>query len=95
MGLLMRRRQPVMRMAAGAATATVAYQAGQRQSGLAVGNDEAQPADEAREQPPPTAPLSAVAPDTTAQLAQLAQLHSSGSLNDAEFAAAKSKLLGV
>jgi hypothetical protein len=96
MGLLMRRRRPVMRLAAGAATATVAYQAGKRQSGQAGGNDEAQAAYAAPQQRSATAPLAGGGPaDTTAQLAQLAQLHTSGSLSDSEFAAAKSKLLGV
>ena len=36
---------------------------------------------------------SAAAPDLTAQLQQLAQLHDAGVLDDAEFAAAKQKLL--
>jgi hypothetical protein len=36
----------------------------------------------------------APAPDLTAQLQQLAQLHESGVLSDDEFAAAKQKLLG-
>jgi hypothetical protein len=36
----------------------------------------------------------APAPDLTAQLQQLAQLHESGVLSDEEFAAAKQKLLG-
>ena len=39
--------------------------------------------------PPPAAP----APDLTAQLQQLAQLHDSGVLSDEEFASAKQKLL--
>ena len=33
-------------------------------------------------------------PDLTAQLKELADLHASGSLTDAEFAAAKAKLIG-
>ena len=36
----------------------------------------------------------AAAPDLTAQLQQLAQLHDSGVLSDEEFATAKAKLLG-
>jgi hypothetical protein len=85
MGLLMRRRRPVMRLAAGAATATVAYQAGKRSP---AGMDE-QASSGAPQQPAP-APA-----DTAAQLAQVAQLHASGALSDAEFASAKSKLLGT
>ncbi|WP_194829637.1 SHOCT domain-containing protein [Nocardia sp. XZ_19_231] len=42
--------------------------------------------------PPPPAAASA-GQDTVAQLRQLAELHSSGALSDAEFAAAKAKLL--
>jgi hypothetical protein len=41
--------------------------------------------------PPPAAP--SAGQDTVAQLGQLAELHSSGALSDAEFAAAKAKLL--
>ncbi|MFE1595012.1 SHOCT domain-containing protein [Nocardia sp. NPDC058705] len=41
---------------------------------------------------PPPAPTAA--DDTVAQLSTLAELHSSGALSDAEFAAAKAKLLG-
>jgi hypothetical protein len=48
--------------------------------------------------PPPAAPASAaVGPadsDLMAQLTQLAQLHQAGALTDAEFTAAKAKLLG-
>ena len=36
----------------------------------------------------------APAPDLTAQLQQLAQLHDSGVLSDEEFAGAKAKLIG-
>jgi hypothetical protein len=49
--------------------------------------------------PPPPAPAepapapAAAAPDLTAQLQQLAQLHTAGVLSDEEFAAAKQKLL--
>ncbi len=49
--------------------------------------------------PPPqqyAAPVQqAPAPDLTAQLQQLAQLHDSGVLSDEEFAAGKQKLLGT
>ena len=86
MGLLMRRRRPVMRLAAGAATATVAYQAGQRRGPVAVDDQTSSGA--------PQQPLAPAPTDTTAQLAQLAQLHASGALSDAEFTSAKSKLLG-
>ena len=45
--------------------------------------------------PPPPAPAAAApGSDLTAQLQQLAQLHTAGVLSDEEFAAAKQKLLG-
>ena len=43
--------------------------------------------------PPPVAAPAAPAPDLTAKLQQLADLHASGVLTDEEFAAAKQKLL--
>jgi hypothetical protein len=45
--------------------------------------------------PPAPAPAAAAAPDLSAQLQQLAQLKAQGILTDAEFAAAKAKLLGA
>jgi uncharacterized membrane protein YebE (DUF533 family) len=91
MGMMFRPRRPLMRVAAGAATATVAYKAGQRRTQQNQYNDQAQAA------PPQAAPAPAApAPaDTTAELERLAKLHESGALNDEEFAAAKSKLLGL
>jgi len=52
---------------------------------------------QAAAQPAYAAPAPAAAPgtDVTAELQKLAQLHQSGVLTDAEFAAAKQKLLGV
>jgi hypothetical protein len=44
--------------------------------------------------PPAPAPAAAPAPDLMAQLNQLAAMHTAGVLSDAEFAAAKAKLLG-
>jgi hypothetical protein len=84
MGLFMRRRRPVMRVAAGAATAGIAYNAGKRH---AEGEEEAQ-------QPAAAAPAAAPAGDATAELERLAALHQSGALTDDEFAAAKAKVLG-
>ena len=43
--------------------------------------------------PAPAPAAAPAAPDLTAQLQQLAQLHTAGVLSDAEFAAAKQKLL--
>ena len=84
-----------MRVAAGAATATVAYKAGQRRTQQNQYNDQAQ-ADYAQTQAaPPPAPAAPAPTDSTAELERLAKLHESGALNDEEFAAAKSKVLGL
>ena len=91
-----------MRVAAGAATATVAYKAGQRRTQQNQYNDQAQAAyaqtqaapPQAAPPPAPAAPAPAPA-DSTAELERLAKLHESGALTDEEFAAAKSKLLGL
>jgi len=53
---------------------------------------ESQPQAQAAEPAPPAAPAEA---DLNTQLQQLAQMHNSGVLTDAEFAAAKAKLLGT
>ena len=85
MGLFMRRRRPAMRLAAGAATAGVAYNAGKRHA-----------EGESAEAQPAAAPAAApAAGDSTAELERLAQLHQSGALSDEEFAAAKAKVLGT
>jgi uncharacterized membrane protein YebE (DUF533 family) len=98
MGLMFRRRRPLMRVAGAAAVGTVAYQSGKRHEDQAQVNEQAQQA-YAATQPPPqeaAAPTAAApADDTTAELERLAQLHQSGALTDDEFAAAKSKLLGI
>jgi multidrug resistance efflux pump len=99
MGLMFRPRRPLMRMAAGAATATVAYRAGQRRTEQNQYNEQAQAAyAQTQAAPPPPAAPAAPAPapaDSTAELERLAKLHESGALSDEEFAAAKSKLLGL
>ena len=100
MGMMFRPRRPLMRVAAGAATATVAYKAGQRRTQQNQYNDQAQAAyAQTQAAPPPAAPPPAPAApaptDSTAELERLAKLHESGALTDEEFAAAKSKLLGL
>jgi uncharacterized membrane protein YebE (DUF533 family) len=95
MGLLMRRRRPVMRMAGAAALGTVAYQSGKRHE-AAQGSEEAPPPQQyAEPAPAPAAAPPAPAGDTTAELERLSQLHQSGALTDDEFSAAKAKLLGI
>jgi uncharacterized membrane protein YebE (DUF533 family) len=94
MGLLMRRRRPVMRMAGAAALGTVAYQSGKRHEQQAQVNEQAQAAYAATQPAPAPAPA-APADDTTAELERLAQLHQQGVLTDEEFSAAKAKALGI
>ncbi|MGZ4704229.1 MAG: SHOCT domain-containing protein [Acidimicrobiales bacterium] len=105
MGLMMRRRRPVMRMAAGAAVAGTAYHMGKSKEQQAQVNEQAQEAYAATQQapvpqyaPPPPAPAPAPAAPVasgTADLDHLVELHNSGALSDEEFSAAKAKLLGI
>jgi hypothetical protein len=100
-GLFFRPRRPLMRLAAGAATATVAYKAGQRRAEQDAYNEQAQAAYEATQAAPAppayAAPAPAAAPqtDTIAELERLARLHESGALSDEEFAATKARVIGV
>jgi hypothetical protein len=93
-GLFLRPRRPLLRLAAGAATATIAYRAGQRRAEQDVYNEQAQAAYAATQAPPP-AYAPAPETDTIAELERLARLHESGALSDEEFAAAKARVLGV
>ena len=99
MGLLMRPRRPVLRLAAGAATAGVAYHAGKQRAQQVSYNEQASDAYAATQAPAPApapvAPVAAAPPDTTGELERLAKLHESGALTDEEFGAAKAHLLGV
>lgn len=96
MGLFLRPRRPLLRLATGAATAGIAYRAGQRRAEQDAYNQQAAAAYEATQAPPPPpAPAAAPAPDTIAELERLARLHESGALTDQEFAAAKARALGI
>jgi uncharacterized membrane protein YebE (DUF533 family) len=109
MGLMMRRRRPIARMATAAAVGGVAYHAGKSHEQQAQVNDQAQAAyaatqDQQQPQyapPPPQAmppapqPLPAGGDDSMAQLEKLAEMHGAGVLSDDEFSAAKAKLLGI
>ena len=55
----------------------------------------APPAGEAPAPPPPPPPPPAAQADPTAELTQLAQLHSQGILTDEEFSAKKAQILGI
>jgi hypothetical protein len=101
-GLFFRPRRPLLRLAAGAATAGIAYHAGQRRAEQDAYNEQAAAAYEATQAPPPPpqpvyAPAPAAAPpaDSIAELERLARLHESGALTDQEFAAAKARALGI
>jgi len=90
MGLMFRRRRPLMRMATGAAVAGTAYHMGKQHEQRQDMEDQAQAP--APQYAPPTPPA---APGGTADLEQLVQYHNQGVLTDEEFAAAKAKLLGL
>jgi hypothetical protein len=88
MGLFFRPRRPLLRLATGAATAGIAYRAGQRRVEQDADDQRAAAADDATQaSPPPT--------DTIAELEHLARLHESGALSDQEFTAAKARALGL
>jgi Short C-terminal domain len=92
MGLFLRRRRPVMRLAAGAAVAGTAYHLGSENAEQQQVNDQAQDAYAATQGPPAAALTDA---DPAGEVERLAQLHASGALTDDEFAAAKAKALGI
>jgi hypothetical protein len=78
-----------MRLAAGAATAGVAYKAGQRRA-----EQDQYEQDQYANEPAP-ADSSAGGSGAVADLDHLVELHKSGGLSDEEFAAAKANLLGL
>jgi Short C-terminal domain len=88
-----------MRLAAGAATAGVAYRDGQRRAEQDAYNQQAAAAYDVTQAPPPPAPApapaAAPATDTIAELERLTRLHESGALSDQEFTAAKARALGL
>ena len=99
MGLFFRPRRPLLRLAAGATTATIACKAGQRRAEQDAYNEQVQAAYQATQAQPPAyaAPAPAAAPqtDTIAELERLARLYQSGAVSDEEFAAAKERVLGT
>jgi Short C-terminal domain len=95
MGLFFRPRRPLLRLATGAATAGIAYRAGQRRAEQDAYNQQAAEAYEATQAPPPPTPAAAPAPDTIAELERLSRLHEAGALTDQEFTAAKARALGI
>ena len=99
MGLMFRRRRPIARLAAGAATAGVAYRAGRRRAEQDQYNQQAADAYATGQEQPAPPPYVAPSPVSTGgevdELSRLAQMHDSGALSDDEFAAAKARLLGT
>jgi hypothetical protein len=89
MGLFFRPRRPLLRLAAGATTATVAYQAGKRRSEQNAYNTQASAAYDATQSAAPAADPS------INELQRLSDLHTQGQLTDEEFTAAKAKVLGI
>ncbi|MGW0635945.1 SHOCT domain-containing protein [Nocardia salmonicida] len=85
----------IARTAVVAGTATATSNAMNRRGAQRAAEQQAY----AQQQAPPPPPQQAPPPppsagnDTVAQLGKLAELHSAGALSDAEFAAAKAKLL--
>jgi Short C-terminal domain len=94
-GLFLRPRRPLLRLAAGAATATIADRAGQRRTEQDADSEQAVAAYEASPAPPPAYAAPAPGTDTIAELEKLARLHESGALSGEEFTAAKARVLGV
>jgi hypothetical protein len=89
MGMFLRRRRPIARLAVGGAVAGAAYHAGKGR-GQQEATTESEPADEAASAPyAPPAPE----PDASAELERLTKLHASGSLTDQEFTQAKAQVL--
>jgi hypothetical protein len=93
MGLFMRRRRPVARLAVGAAVAGTAYHMGKKNEAQSQVSDPAQAADAATA--PAPAPAAAPANDAIGEVERLAALHQSGALTDEEFTAAKANALGI
>lgn len=102
MGIFLRPRRPLMRLAAGATTAAIAYNAGKNRVRQDQYNEQAQDAYAATQYPPqpqyapppPQQPPPQPAADPLAELERLARLHDSGALSDAEFATMKARLIG-
>ncbi len=91
MGLYMRRRRPIARMAVAGAVGATAYHAGKSRAEQEQSAQGPEPGgtDSA------SAGAAPGATDDAAEIERLAGLHASGVLTDEEFAAAKAKILGI
>jgi hypothetical protein len=100
MGMMFRRRRPIARLAVGAAATRAPDHVGKRRAEQDQYNQEADLAYAATQSPagpPPqyVAPSPATTGGEVDELSRLAQMHASGALTDAEFAAAKAQLLDM
>ena len=91
MGLL----RMAARTAVVAGTATAVSGRVQRRQAARWDEQDQQQYEQEQAAAPPPAPAAAPEEDATAQLQNLASLHTQGVLTDEEFAAAKAKILGI
>ena len=91
MGLL----RMATRTAVVAGTATAVSGRVQRRQAAKWDEQDQQQYEQQQAAAPPPAPAAAPEEDATAQLQNLASLHTQGVLTDEEFAAAKAKILGI
>jgi Short C-terminal domain len=92
---MLRRGRPILRTAAIVGTASVVAGGVQHhQQEKYAAQDAAAQQEQFAQQPVAAAPESGE-PDITAELTQLAQLHTQGILTDEEFAAKKAQILGI
>ena len=57
--------------------------------------EQEQPQEQQYQAPPPQEPEAAPQDDTVTQIQEMAKLHTAGVISDAEFTAAKAKILGI
>jgi membrane protease subunit (stomatin/prohibitin family) len=94
---MFRRRRPLLRAAVVGGGAYVAgkHMARKQDDQYAAEADQNQRISDLESQPAQSAPAEPAGSATVDQLKQLSELHQQGVLTDAEFAAAKAKLLGT
>jgi hypothetical protein len=99
MGLLLRPRRRLLRLAAGAATAAAGCRSrprrGMPRAGWEADDQQVMAADAATQGSPEWAEAPLPRTDTVLELERLARLHESGALSYEDFTAAKARVLGV
>src|SRR5438034_1985660 len=93
MGLMVRRRRPVARAAMMAGGAAMAYHAGKRSGQAGAYEDQQAPEPQYQQAPAPPPAAPAAGGDTVSELERLKSLLDQGVLTQAEFEAAKQKVL--